>query len=125
MGFWDYFWLMVWMMFFIMYLIVLFQVVVDIFRDRKMNGWVKALWIIALFVIPAITALIYLIVNGKGMNERELAAEAATKRATDDYIRSVSPSVDPATQIANAKALLDKGTISQAEYDKLKAKALA
>ena len=89
-----------------------------------MNGWVKAIWLVALFIVPAITALVYIIARGKGMNERELSTMQQSKAATDSYIRSVAATSDPATQIANAKSLLDSGAISQAEFDQLKAKAL-
>ncbi len=125
MGFWDYFWLLIWWMFFIMYLMLLFQIITDIFRDHTLGGWAKAIWVVALFIFPLISSLAYLIARGQGMNDRQLAVNAAAKRATDDYIRSVAPGTDPATQIANAKGLLDSGTISQAEYDTLKAKALS
>jgi len=124
-GFWDFFWLMIWGFFFILYLMVLFQIIVDIFRDSSMNGGLKAVWLIALFIIPAITALIYIIVRGKGMNEREMAVHQQSKAAAESYIRSVATTADPASQIASAKSLLDSGAITQAEFDQLKAKALA
>lgn len=124
MGFWDFFWLMVWSFFFIAYLMVLFQVIVDVFADKDLNGWAKAVWIVALIVLPALTALIYLIVRGKSMSERRMAAVSAQKRATDDYIRTVA-GVSPAEQISQAKGLLDAGAISAAEFEQLKAKALA
>jgi type VI protein secretion system component VasK len=123
--FWGFFWLMVWGFFFILYLMVLFQIIVDIFRDSTMSGGLKAVWLIALFIIPAITALIYIIVRGKGMNEREMAVHQQSKAAAEDYIRSVATTADPASQIASAKSLLDSGAITQAEFDQLKAKALA
>ena len=125
MNFWDFFWLMVWGFFFVLYLMVLFQIVVDIFRDASMNGWAKAIWLVALFLVPAVTALVYVIIRGKSMTQRETAARAASRGATEDYIRSVAGGPDPATQIGNAKALLDSGAITQAEYEQLKAKALA
>ena len=124
MDFWGYLWLMIWWTFFILYLMVLFQIIVDIFRDDSMNGWAKAVWVVALFIVPAITALVYIIMRGKGMNERRAAVYQQSKEATDSYIRSVAATSDPATQIANAKSLLDSGAISQAEFDQLKAKAL-
>lgn len=123
MQFMEFFWLMVWGFFFILYLMVLFQIIVDIFRDSEMSGGMKAVWLIALFVFTVVTAIIYIIVRGKGMNERALAVQQQSKAAADDYIRSVA-AVDPATQIANAKGLLDSGAITQAEFDQLKAKAL-
>lgn len=125
MNYWDFFWLMVWGFFFILYLMVLFQIVVDIFRDEGMNGWAKAVWLVALFLVPAVTALVYVIIRGKSMTQRETAARAASRGAAEDYIRSVAGRTDPATQISNAKALLDSGAITQAEYEQLKAKAIA
>lgn len=125
MDFWGFLWLMIWAFFFIMYLMILFQIILDVFRDHSMNGGVKAIWLIALLFVPLITALIYVIARGKGMTEREMAAAQQSKAATEDYIRSVSGATDPAAQIANAKALLDAGTITQAEFDQIKTKALA
>ena len=125
MAFWDFFWLMIWGFFFVLYLMVLFQVIVDIFRDSTTNGWVKAGWLVGLFILPAISALIYVIVRGEGMNKRAAEAADKSRSAAETYIRSVAGTTDPASQIASAKALLDSGAITQAEFDQLKAKALA
>lgn len=107
-----------------MYLMVLFQILGDLFSDGKLSGWAKALWVIALIVLPLLSALIYLIARGKGMGERAARQAQQAQAATDTYIRSVAGS-DPVNQIANAKALLDSGAITQAEFDHLKSKALA
>ncbi len=104
---------------------VLFQIIGDLFRDHELSGWWKALWIIGLIVLPFLVALIYLIARGKGMAERHMAAVQTAQKQTDQYIKSVASASAPADQIASAKALLDAGTISQAEFDQLKAKALA
>lgn len=124
MGFWEFLWLMVWAMFFVLYLMVIFQIILDIFRDGSLGGWAKAGWLVALFVVPVLTALIYVIARGKGMNERELAEATAAREATENYIRTVA-APDAASQISNAKQLLDSGAINQAEFDQLKTKALA
>ena len=108
---------------FISYLFALFAVVGDLFRDRKLNGVAKAIWIIFLIWIPFLTLLAYLIFRGAGMAERSEAAAKQQKAAADDYIRSVAGS--PADEIARAKSLLDAGTISADEYAALKAKVLA
>lgn len=123
MDFWDFFWLMVYSFFFVAYLMVLFQIIADLFRDHELSGWWKALWIIFLIFLPVLTALVYLIARGRGMAERHAEGMAQAKQATDTYIREVAgPS--PADQIASAKALLDAGTISPAEFERLKSKAL-
>jgi hypothetical protein len=124
MNFWDFFWLLIWSFVFVSYLMVLFQIIGDIFRDHELGGFAKALWIIGLLCIPFLGALIYLIARGRGMGQRQVAAVQQAQESTDQYIRSVA-STTPADQIASAKSLLDSGSITQAEFDRLKAKALA
>lgn len=126
MDFWDFFWLLIWSFVFIAYLMVLFQILSDLFRDHTLNGWWKALWIVALVIFPFLTALIYVIARGKGMTERQLAAASAAKAQADSYIREVATGgQSPTDQIATAKSLLDAGTITPDEFASLKAKALA
>ena len=117
------FWYTLTIIIFVSYLMVLFSIVDDIFRDREMSGGIRAVWIVCLIFFPFLTALIYLIARGRGMTERAVAQAERNKAAADDYIRSVAGS--PADEIASAKALLDAGTITQAEFDGLKAKALS
>ena len=122
---WDFLWHFLIIFAWIAYLLVLFQILTDLFwRDHKTSGWVKAVWVVFLIVFPWLTALVYLIARGKGISERAQAAALAAKQDTDAYIREAAGR-SPAQEIADAKALLDAGTISQAEFDGLKAKALS
>ncbi len=123
-SFWEFFWLTITVFFLLAYLMVLFNVITDLFRDRESSGWIKAIWVIFLLVIPALTALVYLIVRGPGMAERSHAAHARAKSNADAYIREVA-STSPADQIASAKQLLDAGVITPEEFAVLKTKALA
>jgi type VI protein secretion system component VasK len=125
MDFWDFFWLLVWSFFFVCYLMVLFQVIGDLFRDRDLSGWWKALWIIFLIIFPFLALIIYLIARGKGMAERQAGEMRKAQAATDQYIQSVAGQSNPADQIASAKNLLDSGAITQEEFERLKQKALA
>ena len=124
-SFWDWFWLLVWTFFFVCYLMVLFQIIIDLFRDRDLSGWWKALWIIFLIIFPFLAAIIYLIARGRGMGERQAGEMRRAQAASDQYIQNVAGRSNPAEQIASAKSLLDSGAITQDEFDKLKAKALA
>ncbi len=123
-NFWDVLWLIASTFFFVAYLIVLFQVVVDLFRDAELGGGSKVIWLIGLIFLPVLTALLYILARGNGMAERQRAAMQRAKSDTDAYIREVAGK-SPAEQIADAKALLDAGTINPEEFAKLKAKALA
>ncbi|CAM5738530.1 SHOCT domain-containing protein [Mycolicibacterium aubagnense] len=122
---WDFLWHFLIIFAWIAYLLVLFQILGDLlWRDHKTSGWAKAMWVVFLILFPWLTALIYLIARGPGMAERAREAAAAAKSETDAYIREAAGR-SPAQEIADAKALLDAGTISQAEFDALKAKALS
>ena len=122
--FWDILQLIASTILFVAYLLVLFHVIVDLFRDPELGCGFKALWIIGLLFIPVLTLLVYLLARGGGMAERERAVYTQAKSDADAYIRQVAGK-SPAEQIADAKALLDTGTINEAEYAKLKAKALS
>ena len=123
-NFWDIVWLILSTFVFIAYLLVLFQILVDLFRDSDLGGFAKVLWIIGLIFLPFLTALAYILFRGRGMAQRQQAAMQRAKSDTDSYIREVAGK-SPAEQIADAKALLDAGTINQDEFTKLKAKALS
>ena len=116
------FWFFIW----IAALMVWFRCLFDLFRDSSLSGWGKAGWAILLIFVPWLGALIYLIARGRSMNERQLTRAKEMQAAQEQYIQQVAgTSTSPADQIANAKALLDSGTIDQSEFDALKAKALA
>ncbi len=125
MDFWDFLWLLFWTYIFVAYLMLLFHIFGDVFRDRDLGGFAKALWVIFLIVAPFLSVLIYLIARGRGMAERQAGAARQAQAETEQYIQSVASTPNSADQIASAKALLDDGTITQVEYDRLKEKALA
>jgi hypothetical protein len=110
---------------FVIWIWLLITVFADIFRRHDTSGWAKALWVIFIIVAPYLGVLIYIIAEHKGMADRNVKQMQQAQAQTDDYIKSVAATSDPAEQIAKAKSLLDAGTISQAEFDALKAKALA
>ena len=122
-NFWDFIWLILSTFVFVAYLLILFQIVADLFRDSELGGGSKALWLIGLIFVPMLTARIYVITRGTGMANRQRAAIERSKSEAESYIRQVAGK-SPAEQIADAKALLDAGTINQEEFAKLKAKAL-
>ncbi|GAB2661805.1 SHOCT domain-containing protein [Nocardia goodfellowii] len=124
MSFWEAIWLVVVSFAFIAYLLLLFYIIGDLFRDRGTSGWVKALWILFLILLPLLTSLVYLIVRGEGMRQRSTAEVEQLQAAQADYIRDTA-GTSPAAQIADAKRLLAEGTITAQEFDQLKAKALA
>ena len=110
-NFWDMVLLMVSTFFFVAYLIIMFQIVVDLFRDHELGGGSKVLWVIGLIFVPVLTAIIYIIARGKGMATRQQASLQKAKSETETYIKTVAGK-SPAADIAEAKALLDAGTIS-------------
>jgi hypothetical protein len=123
----DIFWSVLWFFFLFIWIMVLFHIFADLFRDRELSGLAKTGWVIFLLFLPFLAAIVYFLVRGKGMAERADARQQQAQEEFAGYVRSVAPDGGgaPADQIARAKELLDAGTIDQAEFDRLKAKALA
>jgi len=105
----------------------LFWIFGDIFRSKDLGGGAKTFWVLFVIILPWLGILVYLIARGKGMHERQLEQMRDVQKAQTEYIKSVAGNAAPnaADQIASAKGLLDNGTITPAEFDQLKAKALA
>jgi hypothetical protein len=121
----EVFWTILVFFAFVVWIWLLFMVIADIFRRHETSGFVKVLWLIFIIIIPYFGVFIYLIIEHKGMTERAIKQQEAAKSEFDQYVQSVAAKDDPAQQIAKAKELLDKGTITQAEFDQMKQKALA
>jgi Short C-terminal domain/Phospholipase_D-nuclease N-terminal len=121
----DVFWTMVIFFFWVIWIWILVTVLIDLFRRHDIGGWSKALWTLFVIVLPYLGVFIYLITQGKQMAERRADEMRASQASFDSYVRDVSAASAPSDQIAKAKELLDSGAIDQAEFDQLKAKALA
>ena len=117
------FWFFIWIAAFTVW----FRCFFDLFGDHTLSGLGKAGWAVFMIFVPWVGALVYLIVRGRSMTERQVAKAAEMQASQADYIKQVAgtSATTPASQIADAKALLDSGTITQSEFDGLKAKALA
>jgi hypothetical protein len=109
----------------VIFIWIAITVLIDVFRRRDISGWGKAAWVVFVVIIPWIGVLVYLIVNHDGMAERKTKEAQASQAQFDEYVRTTAGSGGAAAEIAKAKQLLDSGAISQAEFDALKAKALA
>ena len=105
----------------------LFWVISDIFRSKDLSGVAKTFWVFFVIILPWLGILVYLIARGHGMQERQLEQAHEMNAAQTEYIRSVAGASGGSStdQIASAKSLLDSGAITQAEFEALKAKALA
>jgi hypothetical protein len=109
----------------VLFIWIAITVLIDVFRRRDISGWAKAFWVIFVVLVPWIGVLVYLIANHDGMTERREKDTQAAQTQFDDYVRTTAASGGSASEIAKAKELLDSGTITQQEYEALKAKALA
>ena len=111
---------------FVIWFWLLITVFADVFRRHDIGGFAKTLWVIFVIILPYLGVFIYLIAEHQGMAERNLKQAEAQQAATDQYIRTVAGGGGgAAAEIERAKGLLDSGAITQAEFDSLKAKALA
>lgn len=121
----DIFWTMLIFVFWVIWLWVLITVLMDLFRRPDIGGWAKAAWTLFVIVLPYLGVFIYLITQGGRMAERRTAELQASRASFDGYVRDVAGSSGPSDQIARGKELLDSGAIDQAEFERLKQKALA
>ena len=122
--FMDVLWSMIIFFFWVIWIWIVITVLVDIFRRHDIGGWAKAAWVIFVAVLPWLGVLIYLIAQHDGMRERSIKQAQGQQQAFDDYVRETAGG-GAAADIAKAKELLDSGAITQAEFEALKAKALA
>ncbi len=121
----DIFWTTIIIVLWITWFMILFRVLGDIFRRHDIGGFSKVIWIIFVILLPFLGVFIYLITQGGEMAQRDVKDMRAAQGEFDDYVKSVAASGGSAAEIEKAKALLDSGAITQAEYDALKTKALS
>jgi hypothetical protein len=115
------FWSMLWFFLFFIWIWLLITVFSDIFRSHDMGGGAKFLWVIFVIFLPYLGVFVYLIARGHKMSEH--AMEAA--QAQQDYIRQVAgTSASPADELARLADLKAQGVIDDAEFQRLKAKAI-
>ncbi len=120
----DVLWTMFIFFLWIIWFWLLFTVFVDVFRRHDIGGGRKALWLIFVIILPFLGVFIYIITENDGMTQRNIERAQAQRAQLDDYVRETAGG-GAAAEIANAKNLLDQGTITQAEFDAIKQKALA
>src|SRR3954465_10703455 len=121
----DILWTMIIFFAWVAWIWMLIVIFTDVFRRRDIGGWAKAAWCAFMIIVPFVGVLVYLIAEHNGMAERQANEVESARQQTDQYIRSVATGDGAADQIAKGKQLLDSGAISQAEFDPLKARALA
>ena len=121
--FMDVLWSMIIFFFWVIWIWIVITVLIDVFRRHDIGGFAKALWVIFVVILPWLGVLIYLIVEHDGMRDRGVKQAQAQQQEFDQYVRDAAGG--SAAEIAQAKELLDSGAITQAEFDAIKAKALA
>jgi hypothetical protein len=126
--FMDVLWTMIIFFAWVVWIWMMIAILSDVFRRRDIGGWAKAAWTVFLIVLPFVGALVYLIANNDGIARRRVEDVQVAQAQFDDYVRSVATNGGAggaAAEIEKGKQLLDSGAITQAEFDALKAKAIA
>ena len=123
----DFFWTMLMFFLFFLWIWLVITVFIDIFRSDDMSGWAKAAWVVFVIVLPFLGVLIYVIVRGNSMQERQMARNASQAQAQQEYIQSVagSGSSSTADQMSKLAELHKDGTLTDSEYQSQKDKLLA
>ncbi|GAB4047126.1 SHOCT domain-containing protein [Catellatospora paridis] len=117
MDFWDVFWLL---LIFIPLLLIWGFAIVDIFRRDDLSGWLKALWIVVVVLLPFLGTLIYLIFRQPGATAQE---RRAMDRASREFVEKYSPN-DSAQQLKLLSDLHDRGKLTDAEFAEEKTRVL-
>src|SRR5262245_5040779 len=121
----EVFWTMIWFTLFFIWIWLLIMVFSDIFQSHDLGGWTKALWCIFIIVLPYLGVFVYLIARGQKMGEHAMADAQAQDAAARAYIQdAVGSSASPAAELERLAALKEQGVIDDAEFQRLKAKAL-
>lgn len=127
---------MLYLFLWVMWFFLLFKVITDLFRDHTLNGWAKAGWLIFVILLPYLGVLIYLIVRGRSMHERDAKAVKDSEAAFRQYVREAAGSegssgftshgsTSHVSDLAKLAELKDKGALNAEEYERAKAKLLA
>jgi Short C-terminal domain/Phospholipase_D-nuclease N-terminal len=121
----DILWTMIIFFAWVAWIWILIVILTDVFRRRDIGGWAKAAWTLFVIVVPFLAVLIYLIAYHDSMADRQAERIQGQRAQFDSYVREVADGGGAASEIDKAKKLLDDGTITQSEFEALKAKALA
>ena len=120
-SFWQTVWYIIIAFLLVNLVIVFFAIVFDVLRDHELGGGMKAVWIVLLLIVPIVSIVVYLIMRGDGIGHRSLAADQAKAAA----IPPPPQTLNPATEIAQAKQLLESGAITADEYEVMKRRILS
>jgi Short C-terminal domain/Phospholipase_D-nuclease N-terminal len=119
------FWSFVWFFLFFIWIWLLIMVFGDIFRSNDLSGWAKAIWTIFVIFLPYLGVFVYLIARGHKMGEHAAQQAQAHDAAFRQYVQEAVPASSPADELSKLATLKANGAITDAEYEQLKAKALA
>jgi len=118
-------WTMLWFTIFFIWIWLAISVFIDIFRSHDMGGWHKALWILFIVVLPYLGIFVYLIARGGKMQAHAIESYKQHDAATQAYIRQAAGTTSsPADEIHRLADLKERGVIDDAEFERLKAKAI-
>ncbi|WP_103533070.1 SHOCT domain-containing protein [Streptomyces sp. SM11] len=123
---------MLYLFLWVMWFFLLFKVITDLFRDHSLNGWAKAGWLVLVILLPYLGVLVYLVVRGRSMHERDEKLAKDSEAAFRSYVRDAAASQggsgggsDHVNDLAKLAELKDKGALNAEEYERAKAKLLA
>jgi hypothetical protein len=113
-----------WFFLFFIWIWLLIMVFSDIFRDHTMSGWAKAAWVVFVIIFPYLGVFVYLIARGGSMAKRAAEQRQRAQEQFDSYVKQTAGTASPADELARLADLKSKGVIDDAEFERLKAKAI-
>ena len=119
------FWTILMIFLWVIWFWILITIIIDIFRSHDLSGWAKALWFVFILFLPLIGVLVYLIARGGKMHERQVRQAQRQEEQLRSYVQEAAGPQSSADQLAKLADLRDRGVITDAEFDREKAKILA
>ena len=116
---------MLYLFIWILWIFLVVRIIFDIFRSRDLGGWGKAGWLLFVIILPFLGVLVYVLVRGGKMHERDIAQAKAQNEAFQAYVRDAAGTQNSADQLAKLADLKQRGVISDQEFEAEKAKILA
>jgi len=117
-------WSILWFFLFLVWFWLIIMIFTDLIRSDDLNGWVKAIWALAIIFLPYLGILIYLIVRGGGMSDRAMAQAKQQQESMNSYIRETSAPSSSADELTKLAELHANGKLDDAEYASAKSKVL-
>ena len=117
-------WSLLWFFLFVIWIWLVISIFADIMRSDDLSGVAKAVWAIAIILVPFLGVFIYLIARGGQMSQRAVRSAQAQQDAYRSHVKDVAAGTSAADQLATLAQLHETGRLSDEEYAAAKSRVV-